>query len=238
VGQGKSSSTERNSTHCQRGHAWAREGGRRIGTTGGEVGRGVWYTRDIFTQVAGSLGDLSSKVTVLSQFNWTGLVREEVQLARREGREGSDAVGRDALRGGAGGAVRMGRKQAEPSRDVRTVLDWSSRPALANYIAERGAGHLLPKGMTFNSRPEILQRMAARCALEELGDRLECQRDHTRTQQNYIELLERKTRWLEAKVCNTEEVVGVGDVEMVLDPDAVIRSVREALAGGVCQTLW
>jgi hypothetical protein len=169
---------------------------------------------------------------MLSQFDWTGLVREEVQLTRREGREGSDAVGRDALRGGAGGAVRMGRKQAEPSRGVRAVLDWSSRPALANYIAEREAGHLLPKGMTFNSRPEILQRMAARCALEELGDRLECQRDHTRMQQNYIELLERKTRWLEAKVCNTEEVVGVGDVEMVLDPDAVIRSVREALAGG------
>ena len=66
----------------------------------------------------------------------------------------------------------MGRKQAEPSRDVRTVLDWSSRPALVKYIAEREAGHLLPKGMTFNSRPEILQRMAARCALEELGDRL------------------------------------------------------------------
>ena len=126
----------------------------------------------------------------------------------------------------------MGRKQAEPSRDVRTVLDWTSRPALVGYIAEREAGDLLPRGVTFNSRPEILQRMAARCALEELGDRLECQRDHTRQQQNYIELLERKTRWLEAKVCNTEEVVGVGDVEMVLDPDAVIRSVREALAGG------
>ena len=177
------------------------------------------------------MGDLSSKVTVLSQFNWTGLVREEVQLTRREGREGSDAVGRDALRGGAGGAVRMGRKQAERPRDVRTVLDWSSRPALANYIAEQGAGRLLPRGMTFNSRPEILQRMAARCALEELGDRLECQRDHTRTQQSHIELLERKIRWLEARIYNTEEVVGAGDEEVLLDPDAVIRGAREALAG-------
>jgi hypothetical protein len=69
------------------------------------------------------------------------------------------------------------------------------------------------------------------CALEELGDRLECQRDHTRTQQSYIELLERKIRWLEARIYNTEEVVGAGDEEVLLDPDAVIRGAREALAG-------
>ena len=55
---------------------------------------------------------------------------------------------------------------------------------------------------------------------------------HTKQQLDCIGLLERKINWLEAKVCNTKEVVKDSDQELLLDPEAVIADARRALEGG------
>ena len=64
---------------------------------------------------------------------------DQEELERPEERE------QDAVRRKTGEVGRMGRRPMKEVRDVRIVLDWSSRPMLCNYMAEHQATGLLPK---------------------------------------------------------------------------------------------
>ena len=67
---------------------------------------------------------------------------------------------------------------------------------------ERGALGLLTRSDLHTANIYILQRMAARCALEELNEQLEFSEDHSRRADAIISAQERTIRSLEAKLHN------------------------------------
>ena len=95
-----------------------------------------------------------------------------------------------------GGIGRLGRHHPRRHRDIETVLDWTNRAELWSYITERNGDGTLPTTIRDNVKPEVLQRMAARCALEEMRERVEGKNDQIDRQNDIIEHYQKQVRQL------------------------------------------
>ena len=96
----------------------------------------------------------------------------------------------------------MGRLRPVEGRHLPGVLDWDREEDLGGYLRERGALGLLTRSDLHTANIYVLQRMAARCALEELNEQLEFSEDHSLRADAIISAQERTIRSLEAKLYN------------------------------------
>ena len=103
-----------------------------------------------------------------------------------------------------GGIGRVGRPPPRRHRDTETALDWTNRAELWSYMTERNGDGALPTTIRDNVKPEVLQRMATRCALEEMRERVEGKNDQIDRQNDIIEHYQKQVRQLQALIYNAQ----------------------------------
>jgi hypothetical protein len=83
-------------------------------------------------------------------------------------------------RGKSTGEVgRLGRQKPVEDRHLPGVLDWDKEVDLGSYLRERGALDLMTRSNLRDPDIYVLQRMAARCALEEMNEQLKFSEDRS-----------------------------------------------------------
>ena len=102
---------------------------------------------------------------------------------------------------------RFGRRKVAEGRHLPGVLDWNREEDLLIYLRERGALDLMCRSDPHTANIHILQRMAARCALEEINEQLESSEDHSIRADEIISNQDKIIRDLEAKLYNMGVVI-------------------------------
>ena len=111
-------------------------------------------------------------------------------------------------RGKSTGEVgRLGRRKPVEGRHLPGVLDWDRKEDLGSYLRERGALDLMTRSDLRDPDIYVLQRMAARCALEEMNEQLEFSEDQATRADEIISHQEGIIRGLEAELYNRGVVI-------------------------------
>ena len=111
-------------------------------------------------------------------------------------------------RGKSTGEVgRLGRLRPVEGRHLPGVLDWDKEEDLGSYLRERGALDLMTRSDLRSPDIYILQRMAARCALEEMNEQLEFSEDRSTRADEIISHQDGIIRGLEAELYNRGVVI-------------------------------
>jgi hypothetical protein len=106
-------------------------------------------------------------------------------------------------RGKFTGAVgRWGRRKPEKVRHLPGVLDWEKEKDLGDYLRERGALDLMIRSDLRNPDIYLLQRMAARCALEDMDEQLKFSEERAARAEEIISYQEGVIGGLEAELYN------------------------------------
>jgi hypothetical protein len=106
-------------------------------------------------------------------------------------------------RGKPTGAVgRWGRRKPEKVRHLPGVLDWEKEKDLGDYLKERGALDLMIRSDLRNPDIYLLQRMAARCALEDMDEQLKFSEERAARAEEIISYQEGVIGGLEAELYN------------------------------------
>jgi hypothetical protein len=106
-------------------------------------------------------------------------------------------------RGKPTGAVgRWGRRKPEKVRHLPGVLDWEKEKDLGDYLRERGALDLMIRSDLRNPDIYLLQRMAARCALEDMDEQLKFSEERAARAEEIISYQEGVIGGLEAELYN------------------------------------
>jgi hypothetical protein len=113
----------------------------------------------------------------------------------------------DDYEGTTGEVGRFGRRKVAEGRHLPGVLDWNREEDLLIYLRERGAQDLIYRSDLHTANVYILQRMAARCALEEMNEQLEFSEDHSIRADEIISNQDKIIGRLEAKLYNMGVVV-------------------------------
>ena len=95
---------------------------------------------------------------------------------------------------------RLGRAEPREGRHLPGVLDWDKEKDLGDYLRERGALELMTRSDLRGGDIYILQRMAARCALEEMGEQLEFSEAYSLRAETIMAAQQKTIRSLEAKL--------------------------------------
>ena len=102
---------------------------------------------------------------------------------------------------------RLGRAEPREGRHLPGVLDWGRKEDLGSYLRERGTLDLMTRSDLRDPDIYILQRMASRCALEEMNEQLEFSEDRVTRADEIISHQEGIIRGLEAELHNRGVVI-------------------------------
>ena len=106
-------------------------------------------------------------------------------------------------RGKSTGEVgRWGRRKPVKDRHLPGVLDWEKEEDLGSYLRERGALDLMIRSDLHDPDIYLLQRMAARCALEDMDEQLKFSEERAARAEEIISYQEGVIGGLEAELYN------------------------------------